>query len=372
MLETGSGRTSFPSWNQLGLSREELYLEGTLFSGQSFRWSEHDGEFVGVLRSHVYSLTYDAKHQVIFRCLETVQKAPLDPDGDITSHREVLLEFFNGDVDLQGLAAEWRHRDENFAAKLPRFCGLRTLRVEVLEAIISFICSSNNNIKRISLMVERLCALFAENRIPSVTLHAYYRFPTLPQLATVTEAALRSIGFGFRAPFVVQAVEKLLDLGGVPWALALRREEVSREEARQALQQLAGVGPKVADCICMCSLQKHDAVPVDTHCWQLIRRDYLEELRLAASLTAKRYEQIGTFFRQRFGPWAGWAFMHLFAAELTRFKPERTQAHASPAPSAPRKRQLCGRLKSDTLPVRSIYFSADTTESEPNGSPPVT
>jgi hypothetical protein len=81
----------------------------------------------------------------------------------------------------------------------------------------------------------------------------------------VTEAQLRVAGFGFRAPFVVKAVSKMVSLGGDSWLDSLR--SLSREQARTTLQQLAGVGPKVADCICLCSLQMHDAIPVDTHCW---------------------------------------------------------------------------------------------------------
>eukprot|EP00959_Pyramimonas_sp_CCMP1952_P032017 671824-Pyramimonas_sp.AAC.1 len=62
----------------------------------------------------------------------------------------------------------------------------------------------------------------------------------------------------------------MADLGGNTWLSHLEWPNVSREEARERLVRLPGVGPKVADCVCLCSLGKHDAVPVDTHCWYAI------------------------------------------------------------------------------------------------------
>ena len=60
-----------------------------------------------------------------------------------------------------------------------------------------------------------------------------------------------------------------------------------------ALCQLPGVGAKVADCVCLMSLDKHEAVPVDTHLWQITIKHYIPHLAKMKSLTAKVYKQIG-------------------------------------------------------------------------------
>lgn len=97
----------------------------------------------------------------------------------------------------------------------------------------------------------------------------YYAFPTLQQLSAATEDELRSLGFGYRAKFITGAVAALLARpeGGEVWLQGLR--EVPAAEAAAALETLPGVGPKVAACVALFSLDKHDAIPVDTHVWQL-------------------------------------------------------------------------------------------------------
>lgn len=60
-----------------------------------------------------------------------------------------------------------------------------------------------------------------------------------------------------------------------------------------ALCSLYGVGPKVADCVCLMSLDKHDAIPVDTHMWQIAAREYLPHLKKLKNVTDKAYKEIG-------------------------------------------------------------------------------
>jgi N-glycosylase/DNA lyase len=90
--------------------------------------------------------------------------------------------------------------------------------------------------------------------------------------------------------------------------------------AKSLLMELPGVGAKVADCICLMSLGHHGAVPVDTHVFSVTVDHYLPKLRGMKSVTPRVYNEIGDFYRARFGPMAGWAHSILFTADLTRFK----------------------------------------------------
>ena len=85
------------------------------------------------------------------------------------------------------------------------------------------------------------------------------------------------------------------------------------------LTGLPGVGAKVADCVCLMSLDQHEAIPVDTHVWQIASRTYLPELSKTKTLTERTYRQIGDFFRDLFGDYAGWAHSVLFTADLRKF-----------------------------------------------------
>jgi len=77
----------------------------------------------------------------------------------------------------------------------------------------------------------------------------------------------------------------------------------------------------VADCICLMGLQKHEVVPVDTHVFQITAQFYMPEYlnNSKQSVTKKMHEDIGRFYIDRFGPYAGWAHSVLFSARLKRF-----------------------------------------------------
>lgn len=94
----------------------------------------------------------------------------------------------------------------------------------------------------------------------------------------------------------------------------------SYEEVHRELTGLPGVGAKVADCVCLMSLDKPEAIPVDVHIWKIALTSYLPHLRKTKNMTDKAYREVGDFFRGRFGPYAGWAHSILFAADLRQFK----------------------------------------------------
>jgi len=90
------------------------------------------------------------------------------------------------------------------------------------------------------------------------------------------------------------------------------------------LLQLQGVGPKVADCVCLMGLGWGEAVPVDTHVWQIAQRDYKFGKGKHKSLTKATYDAVGDHFRQLWGKEAGWAHSVLFAADLKTFSERLT------------------------------------------------
>jgi N-glycosylase/DNA lyase len=85
---------------------------------------------------------------------------------------------------------------------------------------------------------------------------------------------------------------------------------------KDSLLNLPGVGRKVADCICLMSMDVADCVPVDTHVWQMAIRDYKVKMATSKSLTDKNYTVIASCFQNVFGKYAGWAHSVLFAADL--------------------------------------------------------
>ncbi|KFW82121.1 N-glycosylase/DNA lyase, partial [Manacus vitellinus] len=193
--------------------------------------------------------------------------------------------------------------------------GVRVLRQDPIECLFSFICTSNNHISRITAMIERLCQAFGRH-LCSIDARPFHAFPSLSALTgTDAEARLRALGFGYRAKFVSGSAQAIAQGLGAEGLRQLRTAPYA--EARKVLCALPGVGAKVADCVCLVSLDKAEAVPVDTHVWHIAQQRYGVAVG-SKSLTPRAYQEIGDFFRGLWGPRAGWAQAVLFCADLRK------------------------------------------------------
>ncbi|XP_064448829.1 N-glycosylase/DNA lyase isoform X3 [Mirounga angustirostris] len=324
---------SFPAlWASIPCPRSELRLDLVLASGQSFRWREQNpAHWTGVLANQVWTLTQTEEQ---LYC--TVYRGDKGWVGRPTSEElKTVHQYFQLDVSLAQLYHHWSSVDPHFQEVAQKFQGLwclgsegekrplltaglypipylslgvRLLQQDPIECLFSFICSSNNNIARITGMVERLCQAFGPRliQLDDVT---YHGFPSLQALAgPEVEAQLRKLGLGYRARYVSASARAILEeQGGLPWLRQLHMAPY--EEAHKALCTLPGVGTKVADCICLMALDKPQAVPVDVHMWQIAQRDYSwhPTTSQAKGPSPQANKELGSFFRSLWGPYAGWA-----------------------------------------------------------------
>ncbi|CAL9702609.1 unnamed protein product [Knipowitschia caucasica] len=325
-------------WRSLELARSELRLEFTLACGQTFRWRETaEGHWTGVMGGRVWTLTqldnrlwyyvYDSQQDSTHRKWtegdcgpETKYKVDVKVEENADTEEEKLLrDYFQLHINVEELYKDWGERDPHFKTLADTFSGVRMIRQDPIECLFSFICSSNNHISRIQGMVERLCQRLG-NKLCQLDETFYHDFPSLSTLAEPSvEACLRDLGFGYRAKFLLQSAKTILDSHGPHWLSSLRN--VPYHEARDALRTLSGVGTKVADCVCLMALDKHEAVPIDTHVWQIATRDYkFVSSHGQKTITDKLHRDIGDFFRKLWGPYAGWAQSVLFCSDLKKFQ----------------------------------------------------
>jgi len=300
--------------------KAEVRLDITLKCGQSFRWKlleeqeeevaqqqSKSGEkfYIGVVRRRVWVVGRDGE-DLLFSCVN-------DTEEDEAKLKMELEDYLQLKVGLEVLYQTWAAADPLFAEVAEKYPGVRILRQDPVENVFSFICSANNHISRISSMVESLCTEWGES-LACYEGKEYFAFPAIEKLAEEgVEARLRELGFGYRAKYIQQSAARLISLGGATWLLGLRDKPLL--EARAELMQLAGVGPKVADCILLMSLDQPGSVPVDTHMLNIARR-YLPHLATQKTITGKVHKEVGEHFRSLLGPWAGWAHSVLFSADL--------------------------------------------------------
>ncbi|XP_015496220.1 N-glycosylase/DNA lyase isoform X5 [Parus major] len=316
--------SSCPSlWRCLPCPPAELRLDLVLSSGQSFRWWESSpGAWTGVLGGRVWTLRQDGD-RLWYTVYGQEDEQEEERDGcpakaaklDATETDRILRDYFQLDVELSALYRGWGAADPLFRKVASDFPGVRVLRQDPVECLFSFICTSNNHISRITAMIERLCQAFGR-RLCCLGSRPFHAFPSLSALTGAdAEARLRALGFGYRAKFVSGSARAIAEGLGTEGLCQLRTAPYA--EARRVLCALPGVGAKVADCVCLLSLDKAEAVPVDTHVWHIARQRYGVALG-SKSLTPRAYQEIGDFFRGLWGPRAGWAQAVLFCADLRK------------------------------------------------------
>ncbi|KAI9813055.1 MAG: 8-oxoguanine glycosylase ogg1 [Pycnora praestabilis] len=342
-------------WCKLPISLTELCIDTSLRCGQSFRWRKsNDDIWSCTLHGRILSLRQDPTH-LHYRAIFPATNAPptppssappstVDPSSDEDDTTELVQHYFNVRPNLTDLYDQWSTADLNFKKKAPKFTGVRILKQDAWEALVGFICSSNNNIVRISQMVEKLCIHYGP-LIGHIDDQPYFDFPPASSLTGPNvESHLRQLGFGYRAKYLYQTALMIADARESGWLDSLRNPESpllgikprpagemlegGREgyrAAHTALLELQGVGPKVADCVCLMGLGWGEAVPVDTHVWQIAQRDYKFGKGKHRSLTKATYDAVGDYFRYLWGKEAGWAHSVLFTADLRAFS-ERLSA----------------------------------------------
>lgn len=286
----------------IDLGGQPLDLDTTLACGQAFRWRKtEDGLWYGVVGSRLIELRTDG----------AVLYWRTYPDGG----RALVQDYLRLSDDVNSIYACLSDCDGHMKSLIRRFHGLRLLRQDPTETLLSFICSAANSIGRISAAIEELARQYGELVCKKGNL-CYYAFPT-PQRLAAEPRSVASLGFRGRNLRSVanQTIER-----GEGWLVGLL--DAPYDQARAELLSIRGVGAKIADCVCLFSLDKDESVPVDTHVRQLAHRLFLPEMK-AKSMTDGVYRQIVEAFREHYGRYAGWAQQFLFYEDLLRGKTNR-------------------------------------------------
>lgn len=339
-------------WCDLQVPPQELRPSSTLTTGQCFNWmvvhddinhlnstssssstqsawgTHNETEWVGPVQEFVLSIR-ETPSTTLYRVL----RSPTGFDGEGIDMRDYLADYFQLDTPLEPLYSSWSENDERLSKIAPVIPGVRIIRQDPVECLFSFICSSNNNIPRITKMLSAFRETYGikmmelpvrklENEMLSeepVEIMPIYSFPTLEQLKKSTEQQLRDMGLGYRAKYIIQTRDLLIEGGGKDFLYSLRRNKDS-ENVQEELLKFSGIGRKVADCVALFSLDQSEAIPVDVHVQHIASRDYDPTvLGQAKSLTPTIYKRVGDLFRDRF-EYAGWAHSLLFVAELPSFR----------------------------------------------------
>ena len=213
-------------------------LRDTLLCGQCFRFDEINPNCFFVFAGSNSSKITQEKNVLIFEH-STCKIDFWENYFDINTNYTKLLDSFNGDKILE---------------KAKSICGgIRILRQDPWETLISFIISANNNIPRIQSIINRLCSNFGKK------IKNGFSFPTAQELENCTEDDLLFLKAGFRSRYIIDAIKKVnsgeLNLNNL--------YKISTTNSKEKLMQICGVGNKVSDCILLFAYHKMDSFPID-------------------------------------------------------------------------------------------------------------
>lgn len=233
-----------------------LDIELSAFCGQAFRWKKTDS---GLIKGTVMGKT---------ALIEKTDEGYIFHSSTEKEFQEVWIPYFDLETDYAEIC-EKISLDEKVKKAVEMYYGIRILKQEPWEALCSFIISQNNNIPRISGIIDRFCSLFGEQNE-----QGEFSFPSYEKLKNLTVEDLAPLRAGFRSKYILDAAGKLcsgeIDLKKI--------YEMPIEKAREELMKIKGVGPKVAECTLLYGFGKKEAFPIDVWVKRILSELYPEGL----------------------------------------------------------------------------------------------
>lgn len=224
--------------NNIIIHQPDFELDETLDCGQAFRWKKIDSNFQCTYTGDFYN-----SHLTISKISDGEFMFHDTTEADFLS---IWSDYFDFGTDYGELKRQFSE-DETLAKACEFAGGIRLLRQNSWECLISFIISQNNNIPRIKGIIERLCGKYGG------------KFPDASELAKETSESLSYLRSGFRAKYICDAADavnsgrvNLSEISGLPI-----------ETARTALKTIKGVGPKVAECVLLFGMYRTESFPID-------------------------------------------------------------------------------------------------------------
>ncbi|MCX7842814.1 MAG: 8-oxoguanine DNA glycosylase [Clostridia bacterium] len=253
--------------------------------GQCFRWvRQDDGSYTGVAAGRAVNVSFLNEKLIIQN-----------------STKEDFADFWHNYFDLGRDYSKIKamlSKDDIMRKAIEFGWGIRLLRQDIWETLISFIISANNRIPMIMKTVAAISKVYG-TRI-EFDGKDYYSFPSAESLRDSEIEQLEVCRGGFRCKYILQTAKAVA--GG--FVDLSKLGAMSTPDARDSLMKLPGVGPKVADCVLLFSGTKHDVFPTDV--W--IKR-VMEELYFKREASMK---EIQDFAAGYFGSLAGIAQQYLF------------------------------------------------------------
>jgi len=270
-----------------------INVENSINSGQVFLWKKNKEFWNGINGDDVLSI---------------------DKNGNINSYQNFKIDFFRQNDNLEKIIKSIS-KDKTVKIAVKKFQGLRILRQDPFQCLISFIVSSNSNIPKIKNNLENISKKFGKKI--KFQNQEFFLFPNPKKLAKASINEITSCGVGYRAKFIKEAA-KIIDLKEIDFDYL---KKCDYQDAKENICQIPGVGGKVADCVLLFSLDKLEAVPLDRWIIRILEKYYLKKFEITTkTITEKQYNILHKKIVDYFGPYAGYSQQFLFKMERENYQ----------------------------------------------------
>lgn len=225
--------------------QDDFDLEKTASCGQCFRARPlDDGFFRFVSGDHVIYIKELGNHRFSVSCTKE-------------EWQDIWTQYFDLNRSYKNLYLEERKKHDYVRKAMDCGRGIRILRQDPWEMLVTFIISQRKSIPAIAKSVEALAEKYGHKI--QTDREIIYSFPTPEEMADASVDDLKECSLGYRAPYIYDAIRKVTS-----GSLNLDKiADYSDEELFQELQTVNGVGKKVANCICLFGYGRMARVPVD-------------------------------------------------------------------------------------------------------------
>ena len=237
--------------------RKDFDLHQISDSGQCFRMRQIGENAYSLIAHGNYLEVSQTEKEVHFSCSQE-------------EFEEIWKSYFDWDEDYKYIKDSVDKKDAYMQQAVRWGEGIRILRQELWETLVTFLISQCNNIPRIKKCVESLCTFFGEKKT-NFREESYFAFPTPRNIASLKDGDLDPCRLGYRKKYILESAKHWIEE-------EMERQilEADYEIARKLLMKLPGVGIKVADCVCLFALHHIQAFPIDTHIKEILKVHYPE------------------------------------------------------------------------------------------------
>ena len=267
---------------------KDFDLLQTIECGQCFRWNrEANGSYTIQAFAKAINVSQNKDEIVI-------------SNSSLSEFEEIWIRYFDIQRDYREIKNRLAENDPIMRRAISFGEGIRLLNQDEWETLVSFLISQNSNIPRIKGSIKSLCENFGKP-FDALGNQTFFTFPTPMDIAGCDDSLMDVCKLGYRKSYISETAKAIANDHGER-LYNLKNENY--EDSLKYLMGLPGVGPKVANCTMLFSMEKYESFPIDVWVKRVMGRLY--------GLDENDLKGIEKFAAVKFGKYGGFAQQYLF------------------------------------------------------------